>query len=211
MMMSAIACGLGLMAQAPANAPAPQVPDTIVGVTLVQPVTAEVGVVLSNQMQVQQEALVNGWEVTQVVADQNGALVDVQFVPVGNNLNIIYLGLNDDILFRRSSAALSPKADEVLSHLAANLQNFPQTNVTIIGYASHTGNANDNLDLSQSRAQNVMDYLVTKGVDPTRMKTIAKGWSDPVASNATAAGRAQNRRVEIWITPNQQMIDAAQK
>lgn len=207
MIMSALACGFGLMAQAPA-APA-QVPDTIVGVTLVQPVTAEVGVVLSNQMKVQQEALVNGWEVTQVVADQNAALVDVQFVPVGNSLNVIYLGLNDDILFRRNSAALSPKADEVLNHLAANLQNFPQTNVTIVGYASHTGNANDNLDLSQSRAQNVMDYLVTKGVDPTRMKTIAKGWSDPVASNATAAGRAQNRRVEIWITPNQAMIDAA--
>ncbi|MEG1378958.1 MAG: OmpA family protein, partial [Bacteroidales bacterium] len=99
---------------------------------------------------------------------------------------------------------------KVLSKLAANLQNFPETDVTIVGYASHTGNAEDNLDLSMQRAQNVMDYLVKQGVDATRMKAIGKGWTNPVATNMTAAGRADNRRVEIWITPNQQMIDEAQ-
>lgn len=212
-MISAIACGFTMMAMNPVSqTPATtQVPDTTIGVVLVAPVTMEVSSALSDQMKAQQAELINGWEIVEVAADQTDTLVSVEFVPADNNLDAIKLGLNDSVLFQTGSATLSPKASKVLNKLAANLQNFPETDITIVGYASHTGNAQDNLDLSMSRAQNVMDYLVKQGVDATRMKAIGKGWSNPVATNATAVGRAENRRVEIWITPNQQMIDEAQQ
>lgn len=211
-MIIAISGGLAMMTAAPVfQAPVtPQIPDTVIGVVLVTPVTMEVSSTLSDQMKTQQAELVNGWEIIEVDADQTDTLVSVGFMPADNGLDAIQLGLNDSVLFQTGSAMLSPKADKVLSKLAANLQNFPETDVTIVGYASHTGNAEDNLDLSMQRAQNVMDYLVKQGVDATRMKAIGKGWTNPVATNMTAAGRADNRRVEIWITPNQQMIDDAQ-
>ncbi|MEG0992785.1 MAG: OmpA family protein [Bacteroidales bacterium] len=211
-MIIAISGGLTMMTAAPVfQAPVtPQTPDTVIGVVLVTPVTMEVSSTLSDQMKTQQAELVNGWEIIEVDADQTDTLVSVGFMPADNGLDAIQLGLNDSVLFQTGSAMLSPKADKVLSKLAANLQNFPETDVTIVGYASHTGNAEDNLDLSMQRAQNVMDYLVKQGVDATRMKAIGKGWTNPVATNMTAAGRADNRRVEIWITPNQQMIDEAQ-
>lgn len=212
-LMMAVGCGLTMMATTPVcQTPAtPLTPDTVIGVVLVTPVTMEVSSTLSDQMKTQQAELVNGWEIIEVDEDNADTLVAVGFVPADNGLDAIQLGLNDSILFQTGSAALSMKAEKVLNKLAANLQNFPETDVTVVGYASHTGNAEDNLDLSMARAQNVMDYLVKMGVDATRMKAIGRGWNNPVDTNATAAGRADNRRVEIWITPNQQMIDDAQQ
>lgn len=193
-----------------ANTVPANMPDTTIGVILAAPVTMEVSTNISGQMKQQQEELVNGWEIVEVEANQTDTLVSVEIVQDPNNLDAIKLGLNDSVLFKFNSAALSPKADGILSKLVEHLQSFPETNVTVVGYASHTGAAEYNLDLSMDRAQNVMDYLVAKGVNPARLKAIGKGWTNPVASNATAAGRAKNQRVEIWITPSQEMIDNAQ-
>lgn len=214
LMMSAIVCGLTMMAMSPVMQTPPdsvQVPDTVIGVVLAAPVTMEVSSALSDQMKMQQAELVKGWEIFEVAADQTDTLVAVGFVPADNGLDAIQLGLDDAVFFKEGSAQLTPRAMKILAQLAANLNNFPSTDVAIVGYTSSTGTAEGNLDLSMSRAQNVMDYLVKEGVDATRLKAIAKGWSNPVASNATAEGRAENRRVEIWITPNQQMIDEAEQ
>ena len=57
------------------------------------------------------------------------------------------------------------------------------------------------------RAQTVVNYLENHGVAAARLKAVGRGWNDPIASNSTAAGRAQNRRVEIYITASKQMIE----
>lgn len=200
-----------MMAQTTMNQAAQNVAqDTTIGVLIATPITMEITDAIGQQMQQQQTELVNGWEIIEMVADSADTLVAVDMVPDQNNLQSIKLGLNDSVLFATGSAQLTPKADQVLQKLAAHLNNFPETFVTIVGYTSSTGSAQLNMDLSMSRAQSVMDYLVKQGVSPTRMKAIGKSWNDPVASNKTMMGRAENRRVEIWITPTDEMIQNAQ-
>ena len=138
---------------------------------------------------------------------EGDTIVTVDFLADSNGLQSIKLGLNDTELFNINSAKLSPKADAVLSKVAKNLNNFPETDATIIGYTSHTGPEQFNVKLSKERANAVMNYLISKGVAKNRLKAMGKGWNDPVASNATAKGRAKNRRVEIWVTANQKMLD----
>lgn len=86
----------------------------------------------------------------------------------------------------------------MLDQLAQGLD--PKTHVTIVGYADSTGSELLDNRLSLDRAINVRDYLRNLGVDPGRMIVNGRGERDPVASNDTAAGRAQNRRVEILLS-----------
>ena len=75
----------------------------------------------------------------------------------------------------------------------------PTETVQIVGYTDSTGGDTVNLPLSQNRAQSVEGYLVARGVQPQRISTQGLGAQNPVASNETAEGRAQNRRVEIFV------------
>lgn len=179
----------------------------------VVPVTVHIAEITGNQMKVQEEALVKALALVDVVEADGDTIVTVDLVPDLKNgqLQAIKLGLNDSVLFKINSAELSTKADSVLSVVAANMQDFPQTDATVIGYTSHTGPQEFNQELSVKRAQAVMKYLATKGVATSRMEAIGKGWNDPVATNKTWAGRALNRRVEIYITVGQQMIENAKK
>lgn len=93
--------------------------------------------------------------------------------------------------------------------MAYNLGQFPDTDITIVGFTDNTGSQSLNDKLSLERAQSVENYLAARGISTLRMKAIGQGWNNPIASNATAAGRAQNRRVEIYITANKQMIENA--
>jgi Outer membrane protein and related peptidoglycan-associated (lipo)proteins len=83
--------------------------------------------------------------------------------------------------------------------------------MTIVGYTDNTGSYETNMRLSQQRADAVRNYLISQGVSSARLQAIGKGWNDPIATNATAAGRAQNRRVEMYITANEKMIMDAQR
>lgn len=179
----------------------------------VVPVTVHIAELTGDQMQKQQDALVKALAMVDVITEDGDTLVTVDLVPDLKNgqLQAIKLGLNDSVLFKVNSAMLSTKADSVLSVVADNMQDFPQTDATIIGYTSHTGPQGFNQKLSVERAQSVMKFLAAKGVATSRMEAIGKGWNDPVASNATKAGKAMNRRVEIYITVGQQMIENAKK
>ena len=73
--------------------------------------------------------------------------------------------------------------------------------IDVYGFTDSTGSANYNLGLSQRRAQSVSSYLTSQGINPRRMYVTGFGQERPIATNATADGRAQNRRVEIQITP----------
>ena len=182
-------------------------PDTMIGAVLAIPVTYQITQQVGDNMKKQQQELVTGWEVWEYETYEGDTIVTVDFLADSNGLQSIKLGLNDTELFNINSAKLSPKADAVLSKVAKNLNNFPETDATIIGYTSHTGPEQFNVKLSKERANAVMNYLISKGVAKNRLKAMGKGWNDPVASNATAKGRAKNRRVEIWVTANQKMLD----
>lgn len=104
-----------------------------------------------------------------------------------------------DILFDVDRATLEPGAETTLARLAEYLRNEPQVPVRIEGHTDSTGSDAYNESLSRRRAETVGHRLVALGVDPARVQALGFGEAFPVASNADAAGRQQNRRVEIVI------------
>lgn len=110
--------------------------------------------------------------------------------------------------FDSSNLTASTKAN--LDKLATVLSNNPDTNINIYGYTDSKGADEYNMNLSDRRAAAVKSYLSTKGVATSRMITMGRGEMDPIATNDTDAGRAQNRRVEFAITANEDMIRDAQ-
>ena len=136
--------------------------------------------------------------------------IKVESVKDSNNLDAIKVVMGDAVLFKTGKYDLSAAAQAVLSRVAYNLDQFPNTDVTVVGFTDNTGSQQVNDRLSKQRAESVVDYLEAHGVKASRLKAVGEGWNNPVASNATAEGRAQNRRVEIYITANKQMIENAQ-
>ncbi|HCC85771.1 MAG TPA: hypothetical protein DEQ06_04115, partial [Porphyromonadaceae bacterium] len=90
-----------------------------------------------------------------------------------------------------------------------SLLNNPDTDVKIYGHTDSTGSDAINNPLSQRRAESVYNYLLSKGVSGSRMVSEGFGSTQPVADNNTAAGRAENRRVEVYILPSAKMIEEA--
>lgn len=111
--------------------------------------------------------------------------------------------------FAFDSSNLSEAGKMNLDKLATVLANNPDTNINIYGYTDSKGTDSYNLSLSDRRSAAVRTYLASKGVSSSRMNTMGMGEADPVASNDTDAGRAQNRRVEFAITANENMIKDA--
>ena len=89
-----------------------------------------------------------------------------------------------------------------LRALAANIQQYPNTTIEVVGHTDSTGSAAYNQGLSERRAVSVRSVLVNNGVNRGRIRAYGLGENQPAANNATANGRQQNRRVEIFITPN---------
>ncbi|HEY0245700.1 MAG TPA: OmpA family protein [Mucilaginibacter sp.] len=117
----------------------------------------------------------------------------------------ILVKFDSGILFDTGMADLKPEAQSNLQNLATSLKNNPQTNILIIGHTDNTGTEKYNLELSVKRAQAVKSYIVAANVDAARLSTQGKGKVEPIADNNTPEGRAQNRRVEIVISANEQM------
>ena len=124
----------------------------------------------------------------------------------GEGILVIF---DSGILFDVDKTYLKPDAQNSLKQLAVSLQNNPQTNILIVGHTDSTGTVAHNMDLSIRRSGAVKSFLGQQGVDGTRLTTQGKGESEPIASNRTPEGRAQNRRVEIVIVANDQMKQQA--
>ncbi|MGB9423036.1 MAG: OmpA family protein, partial [Candidatus Acidiferrum sp.] len=105
-----------------------------------------------------------------------------------------------DVLFETNRYALSQDAQLKLAKLAGIIQAHPGLNLAIEGHTDSTGTPDYNLKLSQQRADSVRDFLVGQGLSPDTITAKGLGQADPVADNATAAGRKQNRRVEIIVS-----------
>ena len=135
----------------------------------------------SQQKQIQQQTQGTGVEVTRT-AD--------------NRLQIIVPG---DIAFDPGQAVIRPNFRSALDNFAQSLQQNPSSTVSIIGHTDSTGSAATNEPLSLQRADATRDYLVSRGVASNRFQIDGRGSREPVASNDTEAGRARNRRVEIFL------------
>lgn len=113
----------------------------------------------------------------------------------------IILNMPSNITFATDSSDIQSSFYTTLNSVALVLQRFNQTLVDVYGHTDSTGDANYNLQLSQRRAAAVADYLVAQGNNSQRFAVIGLGETQPIASNETEAGRAQNRRVEIRLAP----------
>ena len=114
------------------------------------------------------------------------------------------------ILFTTNSSTLTTTSQTSLRNFAANLKVNDQTDLLIIGHTDNTGSDRINDPLSLNRASSVRTFLAGQGVSSNRMRVEGKGSHEPVADNSTAAGRKENRRVEVYILPNKAMVEAAQ-
>lgn len=159
------------------------------------------GALIGNKMDKQkrelEEQLANQAKI-ETVTDQNG-------------LQAIKVTFDGGILFPTGKYNLSPAAQTDLTHFAVNLENNPGTNVQIFGYTDNTGTYAVNEKLANQRADAVRTYLINSGVAPGRITAVGRPMEDYIASNDTPEGRAMNRRVEVYITASQQMIQQAQQ
>ncbi len=128
-----------------------------------------------------------------------------------NDGEAIKVTFESGILYATNSSTLNTSSRESLNKFAQSLIENPDTDVKIYGHTDSTGSDAINNPLSEKRAESVYNYLVSRGVSGTRMVSQGFGSTDPVADNSTVAGRAQNRRVEIFILPNAKMIQEAQQ
>jgi outer membrane protein OmpA-like peptidoglycan-associated protein len=125
-------------------------------------------------------------------------------VKITNTGDRLIVTLPQDILFAVDSASVNRALRGDLLTVADSLQNYPGSSVQVVGHTDNSGAAAYNQDLSERRANAVADVLMEGGVGFNRIRTFGRGEDQPIASNLTAQGKAQNRRVEIVILPNPQ-------
>ena len=123
---------------------------------------------------------------------------DIDIINTGSELIV---RMPNALLFPVDSASLAATLRSDLLVLADSLNRYPASVITVVGHTDNSGAASYNLDLSDRRAQAVASVLRSGGVSSGRLSVFGAGEDQPVSSNATADGRAQNRRVEITITP----------
>lgn len=171
--------------------------NTGVGAAIGAVVGGAAGTIIGNKMDKQKKAL----------EEELAREAKIESVNDGQAIKVTF---DSGILFATGKAQLNEQSKQSLRKLAANLAQNAQTNIQIIGHTDNTGSDRVNDPLSVNRAKSVFDYLTSQGVVNTRMEYAGKGSKDPIADNATAAGRQENRRVEIYILASQAMIEAAQ-
>jgi outer membrane protein OmpA-like peptidoglycan-associated protein len=129
------------------------------------------------------------------------ANLDNDRILIRNTGQELVVTMPEGILFDFDSAAIRAGLQSDLRALARNLQQYPDTTVDVIGHTDSEGSAQYNMDLSSRRASAVAGVLLEEGVAPFRVRSFGRGEDQPVATNLTPEGRAQNRRVEVVIRP----------
>ncbi len=118
---------------------------------------------------------------------------------------------NSGVYFDTAKFNINAASQTTLNKLTNVLAEYPDTNVLVVGHTDSVGADDMNMTLSKNRANAVTNYFTSKGLSSGRFTTNWYGESSPIADNATAEGRAKNRRVNVAIVPNQKMKDDAQK
>ena len=169
--------------------------NTAAGVLIGAAVGGAAGAIIGNYMDKQ---------AAEIERDIEGAKVE----RVGEGIKITF---NSGILFDVNKANLKDYSRTELTKLATILNKYDDTNILLAGHTDATGSDEYNLELSERRAHSVADYLVIQNVNSERFSVHGYGESDPVTTNDTDGGRAQNRRVEIAIWANEKLKRAAQE
>jgi outer membrane protein OmpA-like peptidoglycan-associated protein len=167
--------------------------STAVGVLLGAVVGGAAGAYIGNYMDKQ---------AAEIERDIAGARVE----RVGEGIKITF---SSGIMFDVDRAVLKNQYKGEISELSTILNKYEDTNILLEGHTDSTGSEEYNLDLSKKRAQSVANYLATQNVNPTRFTIMGYGESQPIASNETSQGRAQNRRVEVAIYANEKLKKVA--
>jgi outer membrane protein OmpA-like peptidoglycan-associated protein len=157
--------------------------STAKGAILGAVVGGTIGGVIGHQMDQQAKEL-----------EQNipGAIVE----RVGEGIQVTF---ESGLLFDFDSDRVKPTAAQNLSNLAASLDKYPNSNLLVVGHTDAAGSDTYNQDLSERRARSTALFLASRGVSAGRIQTVGRGETEPVASNETQTGMAQNRRVEVAI------------
>ena len=163
-------------------------------------VGAGAGALIGRKMDKQQKEL----------EEQLGQQAQVEQTTDQNGLQAIKVTFNGGILFPTNGTTLSAKAKKDLTSFATSLRENPNTNVQIYGFTDNTGSYQVNERVATGRADAVLTYLANSGVAANRLAAQGVPMADYVASNDTPEGRAQNRRVEIYITADKTMIQQAE-
>ena len=137
------------------------------------------------------------------------AIPGAQVERVGEGIHVVF-DENSGVIFATNKSDLTSKSKTNLDKMVQILKDFPDTYLSIQGYTDDTGSAEYNMALSEKRAQSVVNYFTSKGINPNRFSVKAFGETNPKYDNKTAEGRSKNRRVEIAITANKDMIEDAQ-
>lgn len=144
-------------------------------------------------------------------AEELAALnAQVEKITDKNGLEGIKVTFASGILFPLNGTSLNADSKKELAEFAQKMSDLKDTDITIYGHTDNTGSAEVNDRISRQRAEAVQAYLNSCGIASSRLTSQGLSFTDPVASNETAEGRAQNRRVEIYISANEAMIAAAE-
>lgn len=171
-----------------------------IGAAIGAAVGAGAGALIGNKMDKQKK------ELEKQLADA----AKVESVTDSNGLQAIRVTFDSGILFPTNGTTLNASSKADLSKFATSLIQNPLTDVRIYGFTDDTGTLAVNQRVSTGRADAVRNYLLNRGVAASRLYAEGLPMTDYVASNATAEGRAQNRRVEIYILANKQMVQEAE-
>lgn len=187
---AAIGAGIGVLLGGDAESAA-------IGAALGAGVGGGAGAIIGNRMDKKAE------ELAALEAAKVEEVTDV------NGLKGIKVTFDSGILFGFNSSNLSDESKETLGKFADTMKDMTETDITIYGHTDNVGTEEANQKASAKRADAVATYLKKCGMDKDRIITQGMSFSMPVASNDTEEGRAQNRRVEIYITANENMIKEA--
>lgn len=141
----------------------------------------------------------NNWTPATAAKGCDGALVAKLVAKTENQVTSTKVTLQADTLFDFDKSVVKLEGQKVLDNLAAGIKSMKLEVVIAVGNTDSVGTDAYNMALGQRRAQAVKAYLVTKGIPAEKIYTESKGKSNPVASNATAEGRAKNRRVDLEV------------
>ncbi len=169
--------------------------NTVVGVLIGAAVGGAAGALIGRYMDKQ---------AAEIRRDMKGAQVE----RVGEGILITF---DSGLLFGVDSYQLNPNTKANLNELAEILAKYEDTDILIEGHTDNTGTDEHNQTLSENRAKSVSGYLIQQGVAFNRLTTVGYGESQPVADNASTAGKQENRRVEVAIYANKKLKRAAKK
>lgn len=134
----------------------------------------------------------------------------VEEVTDANGLTSVKITFDSGILFATNKSDLNSTSKTELAKFSTVLKNNTDCHVDVYGHTDSTGNDGINIPLSENRAKSVVTYLQSCGVSSAQFQNVTgKGSSEPVGDNATAEGRQQNRRVEIYLYASQEMVNKA--